>query len=41
MITNKPATVKTWRYSSTTHWFDEDIIYDKSRIKTTGNVLSL
>jgi len=41
MITNKPATVKTWRYSSTTHRFDEDIIYDKSRIKTTGNVLSL
>lgn len=41
MIKDNPATLKVWRFSAKTHRFDEDAAFNKSLIKTTGNVLSL
>lgn len=41
MISGNASTLKVWRYSSTTHRFDEDTSYDKSLISINGDTLTL
>ncbi|MFH0829516.1 MAG: hypothetical protein V1907_05100 [Candidatus Kerfeldbacteria bacterium] len=41
MISGNTATLKVWRYSSSTHRFDEDTSYDKTLIHISGDTLTL
>jgi len=41
MISGNSSTLKVWKYSSSTHRFDEDTSYDKSLISISGDTLTL